>query len=58
MSVIFSEQFAINAFTSVKFERLIPANSKIFISQLDTYHFLKIVNNQCSIEKPVNWIDL
>ena len=42
MFVMSLEQFAINAFTFAKFKRLIPANSKIFISQLDNYHFLQI----------------
>ena len=30
------EQFAVNSFTFVEFERLIPASSKIFISKPDT----------------------
>ena len=38
------EQFAANCFTIVEFERLIPANSKISVSQPESlFHFLKII---------------
>ena len=39
------QQFAVNSFTIVESERLISANSKIFISKILSKYSLKFFNN-------------